>query len=68
MLDIVKTLEIKKYHNRISIAAWNYVIQQISFMQLLPSFFNSMISVNHDKVEGHSVNGEILIKGFKTLL
>ena len=24
-----------------------------------------MISANHDKVEGHSVNGEILVKGFR---
>ena len=28
--------------------------------------YNS-ISANHDKVEGHSTNGEILIKRFETL-
>ena len=32
------------------------------------SFLNSLISVNHDKVEGHSANGKILIQGIDNLI
>ena len=50
------SLSQQKYHNRISIAAWNYEIHQMS-PSPFPSnnllFLNSMISANHDKVEEH---------------
>jgi len=36
--------------------------------QIINSFLNSRISANHDKVDGLSANGEILIKEFVSLL
>ena len=56
-----------------TIAAWNYVIHQMSFKPpfyatlIIKHFLNSMISAIPDKVEGHSANDEIFIKGFETL-
>ena len=35
---------------------------------LINPFLNSRISTEHDKVEGHLANGEIIIKGIETLL
>ena len=32
-------------------------------INMINPLLNSRISTNHDKVEGHSANGEILIKG-----
>ena len=32
---------------------------------MIDHFLNSRISANHDEVEGHSANGEILIKVLK---
>ena len=63
------------YHDRISIAAWNYEIQKMSFIplpfyvtQIITNFLNSRILANQDKVEGYSANCEILIKGIVSLL
>ena len=36
--------------------------------QIINPFLNSRISANHDKVEGHSAKGEILIKEIDTIL
>ena len=35
--------------------------------QIINPFLNPRISANHDKVEGHSVNNEILLTGIETL-
>ena len=35
--------------------------------QIINRFLNSMISDNHDKVEGYSINEDILIKGIVSL-
>ena len=53
----------------------NYEIHQMSFTPLpfyaskiINPFLNSRILANHDKVDGLSTNGEILIKGSVYLL
>ena len=66
----------KNSNDRISIAVWNYEITSNVFhtgllffyaTQMIGHFLNSRISANHDKVEGHWANYEILIKRIETL-
>ena len=53
---------------------YNNLIQQLSLLphfyatQIINPFFNSIISANDDKVEGHSANGNSYVKGFETVL
>ena len=51
-------------------AAFNYEIQQMSFIQgvIINPFVNTMNSANHDIVNGLPANGEILLKGIVSLL
>ena len=56
-----------------TVAALNYEIQPMSFItfyeaQIINFYLNSMISPNHDKVDGISANCEILIKWIDSLL
>ena len=60
-----------KFYNKETIITSNYEIHQMSYITPFPSsksnnnplLLKSMISANHDKVEGLSANCEILIKG-----
>jgi hypothetical protein len=68
----------KRFHNKETITAFNYKMEQTPFKPPFPSpayatkiinpFLNSMILANHDQVERLSANVEILIKGIVSLL
>ena len=65
----------EEIYNRETIAASNLEIHQMSFTppfpfyatQIINPFHNSRILANHDKVDGLSANGEILIKEIVSL-